>query len=130
MDSFPKEIHPDYQLATESYSTTEGKKKVRVRFIPVTRLSERDCETVLQHLCSFQHLYFCTLKKQKEKSSALCNSFVNAIEDGCMLYERYVSKTKLIKTMTFFNQNVKRILNFLYFFQLGQNKSAFRISAS
>lgn len=87
-DYFPEEIQSDYMLATESYSTTDGKKRVRVRYIPLTRLSQEDIQLVHDHLSSFQHLYFLTLKKQREQEQAFSFNFLQMLTNSCTLYNR------------------------------------------
>ena len=88
VDYFPDELRSDYMLATESFSTTEGKKKVRVRYIPSSRLSQDDIQLVSAHLSSFQHLYYLTVKKQKEKTLAFAHGFRQMLTNSCTLFER------------------------------------------
>ena len=90
MNHFPKEIHSDYLLATDSYVTTEGtrRKRVRVRYIPEDRLSIDDLGLIRDHLSSFHHLYSLTVMKHTAEIQTFSHNFIQMIENSSKLYER------------------------------------------
>ena len=67
----------------------EGRKKARLRYIPVTRLSEELKNTVEEHMSSFVHLYFLAAAKQRDKVKHLAKNFFAALKESCNLYDRY-----------------------------------------
>ena len=89
METFPKELHSDFQNATESLSTTEeGRRRVRIKYIPLNRLTDEDRNRVKEYLASFKHLYFCTVKEQEKMTSDLAKSFLETINHSCRIYDR------------------------------------------
>ena len=89
METFPGELHSDFQNATESLSTTgEGRKRIRIRYIPLTRLTDEHRNIVKEYLGSFKYLYSRTVKEQEEKTSELAESFVKMVKDSCRIYDR------------------------------------------
>ena len=89
MNHFPKEIHSDYLLATDTYSTTEGAtRKIRVRYIPEDRLSEDNITLIRDHLSSFHHMYFLTVKKQRALMLTFSHNFKQMLVNSDTLYER------------------------------------------
>ena len=89
MNNFPREIHSDYMLATDTYVTTEANtKRVRVRYIPEDRLSKDDICLVREHFSSFPHLYYLTVKKQEAQLKTFSHNFIQMIVNSSTLYER------------------------------------------
>lgn len=89
LESFPEELHQDLRQATESFITTlEGRRKARLRYIPIARLTEEVKNTVEEHMNSFAHLYFRTAAKQRDKVKHFAKNFIEALDTSCNLYDR------------------------------------------
>ena len=89
LESFPEELHQDFRQATESFITTlEGRRKARLRYIPIARLTEEVKNTVEEHMNSFAHLYFLTAAKQRDKVKHFAKNFLEALDTSCNLYDR------------------------------------------
>ena len=89
MEAFPKDMHKDYQQATESYSTTNDvRRKIRVRYIPLSRMSDDHRDVIEEYLASFQHLYSRTIQDQDQKSLDLAKMFLDALNVSSSIYDR------------------------------------------
>ena len=87
-DNYPLEMHSDYQLATESYVIREEKKTIRVKYVPLSRLSQTDIDQVQIHLTSFQHLYNSTVKQLQKESFQFAKNYLQMLRNRTTHYER------------------------------------------
>ena len=89
LDTFPDELHANYKKATETFITTlEGRRKARIRYLPVSRISEEQLALVNEHLSSFPHLYSVTAERQRERASQVAKHYLIALELSCQKYDR------------------------------------------
>ena len=85
---WPNEVAENMMNASISYSTTENGKRVRIRFIPMTRISE-DLQTVVSDkLNGFSKLYQAFLKKQAKVQQDFAKNFTLVILDSSQMYDR------------------------------------------
>ena len=89
MNHFPKEIHSNYLLATETYVMSRGAtKSIRVRYIPEDRLSNDNIGLIREHLSSFHHLYFLTEKEHGALIKTFSQNYLQMIVNSSTQYER------------------------------------------
>ena len=88
VDAVPPQIKSDFVKATEEHETTVHGKKVRVKYIPITRLSDESKKLISEHLSSFPHLYLCTLRNQEKLYNDFAGNFRRMLEESCRLFDR------------------------------------------
>ena len=74
--------------ATDSYSTSENGKRVRLRFLPIDRLESHEQNLVEEFLTSFSFLYNSAMTEHTALLGKWRDSFYTAIEKSSEQYDR------------------------------------------
>ena len=74
--------------ATESLSTTEGGKRIRLRFLPMNLLDIEDQNIIDEFLTSFTHVFKFGMDLHSSNVSQMRNNFAQMIVDSSRAYDR------------------------------------------
>ena len=84
----PASVQNEMLRATDSYSTSENGKRVRLRFLPIDRLESHEQNLVEEFLTSFSFLYNSAMTEHTALLGKWRDSFYTAIEKSSEQYDR------------------------------------------
>ena len=74
--------------ATESFSTTEGGKRIRLRFLPMDLLDVEEQNLIDEFLTSFTHVFKFGMNLHSSRVSQMRSNFAKMIVDSSKNYDR------------------------------------------
>ena len=86
--SVPESVHADMFRATLSFSTSEGGKRYRLRFLPIGVLEETDQKTIDDVLSAFPFVFKYAMRLQLAKVAKRRSNFAEMIETRSKEYDR------------------------------------------